>query len=98
MSKEAFPTTYREEDGEIVPSYAPGNGNAPTYPTTDKDVERQPCGNIMNYEKTLNVASLEPRTDDEGSRDDGLNHVFAPPAPGYEKIYTQGIVRAKKQL
>lgn len=28
---EAFPSTYREDDGEIVPSYQPGNGNEPQY-------------------------------------------------------------------
>lgn len=28
---QAFPDTYREVDGEIVPSYEPGNGNEPKY-------------------------------------------------------------------
>jgi hypothetical protein len=31
-NKDAFPSTVREVDGEIVPSYSPGNGNEPSYP------------------------------------------------------------------
>lgn len=100
MPKEAFPTTYREEDGEIVPSYAPGNGNAPTYHKVNKDAEHQPCNNVVDLEEVeaSNIAPLQPRADDEGSRDDGLNQVFAPPAPGNEEIYKRGIAQAKEQL
>ncbi len=34
----AFPSTWREEDGEIVVDYRPGNGNQPVYPRYEQEV------------------------------------------------------------
>jgi hypothetical protein len=33
-----FPTTWREEDGEIIIDYRPGNGNQPIYPNYEEEI------------------------------------------------------------
>lgn len=96
----AFPPTVKEtDDGEIVPSYQPGNGNEPRYVPVDTEMPHDSnIGTGENQPEPLPV-----RTDDEGSHGDfpdnnGGEFGFGPSAEGFENVYKKGIVEARKQL
>lgn len=95
-----FPPTVKEtDDGEIVPSYQPGNGNEPRYVPVDTEMPHDSnIGTGENQPEPLPV-----RTDDEGSRGDFLDNNgtpfrIEPAAAGHEDDYGKGIREAREEL
>jgi hypothetical protein len=98
----AFPSTYVEKpNGEIDPSYQPGNGNQPVYPHP-YGAEQQSCdfglpGVSTEESEGDSWQTLPVRPDDDRSGDGGTFQI-APPAPGFEEVYDAGLDSAREAL
>lgn len=98
-----FPPNFEEtDDGEIAPSYQPGNGNQPRYPSGDL-VDPEMPHDFDTETGQEQYQSLPVRKEDESSRGDFLDNNggefgFGPSAEGFENVYKKGIDEARKQL
>lgn len=55
----AFPSTVREEEGEIVPSYERGNGNEPRYPRNDRESRIGECAGSVGQIATSGAEEVD---------------------------------------
>jgi len=56
----AFPSNYREVEGEIMPNYTPGNGNQPRRPKLDADtsIDGETLADMSSYEGEIPPAEV----------------------------------------